>query len=315
MLLVAIGIAAPVLIWFAYANSTGSPLAPTKNHENLALTYFAEGDRVTGDPRLILAERFTSTRQVLAEDPQRIARIYVADLYDTTRRLLILDTVLPRPVIAISVLCWLVILIRERRNRAMVAVLLLNLVGMYLLLNFKAYEHRYYLYFVPFFGVSIGYVFALAFNAATTIRASAFLAAILPVAIGLAAYNAIRGASSLHLAEWSDDAYAAAQYLESAGVPSDTVIVARKSHVAHYAGTNLRFIPQDTGADKLVDYLRDAQQTAAAPVFVFFGIHERQRRPDLSSLAEPEARIPDELRMVASGPEKNGWFLYELKHD
>ena len=309
---VAAGIGLPLLAWFAFAAGTASPLMPTKNHENFALTYFSPGSRISGDERFALAPQFTSTMQVLTADPARIVRIYSRDLVTTTFRLLARDTVLPFPLIAISLLCWLAIAIRERQKRAWIAVLLLNLLAMYMLLNFKMYEHRYYLYLLPFLGASIGIVFTylLRPRSPNAVRLGSWV--VLAVMIGFAAYSGVTEATRLHAGAQSTDAYAAARYFTSERAPAGSVVYSRKSHIGFYSGVQREWMPNEATLDELIEYVVDARRQAPASVFLFYGVTESSTRPQYAALADPGSLRVPQLTLVASGSERGGWFLYQL---
>ena len=304
------GIAIPLAIWFAYAAGTGAPFMPTQNHENLALTYFSEGNRQSGDPRFLLAEQFSSTREVLTADPRRIVRIYISDFRGTTGRLLLRDTVLPFPMIAVSLLCWIAILIREQRNRVLVGVILMNLAAMYMLINFKSYEHRYYLFLLPFIGAGIGHV------AEQALQKSGMNMVRVGTCVGLLAllgFGAIKTPSEirrLHTLEWSNDAYAAAAFLNQINAPENSIIVARKPHIGYYANRQTGGFAQVPEFDQLVAWVMQLGRDSTVQVFVFYGRQEQKTRPQFAALAHPDTLDAPGLELVASGPENDGWFLY-----
>lgn len=311
---VVLGIGLPLLIWSVYATSTGAPVMPTKNHENLALTYFSPDDRISGEARFVLAQQFTSTLEVLTADPARILRIYARDFVVTSHRLLLRDTVLPVPLIGLSLLLWLLLWFRERDRRAWIVVLFLNLVAMYVLLNFKAYEHRYYLYLLPFFGASIGYVFEKAMRAvgSAAVRISCLL--VLTLVLGYGVSFGINESRRLHFSDWATDAYVAAQQLPAPDVGESHALFARKPHVAFYADARSAWMPHLETLEAFIEYLSVFERFASRQVFVFYGADERARRPQYAALAHPEgAGLSAGLELVATGPERDGWFLYRFE--
>jgi hypothetical protein len=306
----ALGITLPVLVWVAFATITGSPAFPTKNHENLALTYFSVGDRLSGDARRPLGERFTSTRQVLLEDPRHIARTFVADFQRTSLRLLARDTVLPVPFMALALVAVLVLLVREHDRRIAIAVVLLNLAAMYLLLNLKYYEHRYYLYLVPFIGAAIGHAFwLLVSRSSKPVLRGAAMAAFVTL-LGYGVVNVVSETRRLQALDWSDDAVAAARLLRESGPTASSTLFARKSHIGYYAGLGVEMIPQVDTVDELVETLTAAGTDPAAQVYLFYGVVEQRTRPQFAALRDPSAAETLGLSLIASGPERDGWYLY-----
>lgn len=309
---VALAFSLPLAAWAGFAASTGAPIVPTKNHENLALTYFGEDDRISGDVRLALAREFTSTLDVLVEDPARIAKIYVRDLVVTTYRLLTRDTVLPFPLVALGLLFWLAIVAREGSRRLALSVLLLNIVAMVLLLNFKAYEHRYYVFLVPFVGAAVGHVVSAALRRRyrDLISLTVALGSVALVAYG--AVTAFQETRRLHGEDWSRDAFAAAQALDAVDASSESLVYARKPHVAHYAGVASEILPPLDDLDALIGAMAEAGEEAGAPVFLFYGAPERSARPQFSSLSVSREVEATRLQLVSEGDEGDGWTLYTL---
>jgi hypothetical protein len=315
--LLAVGLLVPVLAWYGFAAGTGAPFLPTKNHENLALTYFSDGGRISGDARRPLAEQFTSTSQVLLADPARIVRTYAIDLRNTTYRMLTRDTVMPFPLVALGVLALIVMIVREPARRPLLAVLLLNLVATYLLLNLKAYEHRYYLYLVPFVGAAIGHVLWWVGRTSRrkALRAGTMLAAAALVAFG--AMTAVVEARRLDAHNRAYDAQAAGEVLTTLGPAPDSVVYARKPHVAYYAGLSSTTVPELAGLDELMSTVGDAAQRSRGDVYLFYGEVERRTRPQYAALGATVMEGADALaglRLVASGPEGGGWWLYLVAH-
>lgn len=307
------GFALPILAWGAFSSLTGAPFLPTHNHENLALTYFADDDRISGDARLELAPEFTSTFQVLSEDPARIVRIYARDLVVTTYRLLVRDTVLPFPLVVLGLLSWVAVAALDGTRRTATVVLLLNLAAMYFLLNFKAYEDRYYVFLVPFIGAAIGHLAAISMRSSRRRVVTIGVPVALAGMVALGAWNAVWKVQELHREDWSTDAYAAAGTLTSLATQSEEgVVYARKPHVAHYAEMKSAMLPQLDGVPSLVRELADLRERADVPVYVFYGVRERSTRPELSALDDPARAERTGLTLVAQGEERGGWTLYAV---
>ena len=306
------GVGLPLAAWLGFALGTGAPVMPTKNHENLALTYFSGDSRISGDARLALVTRFDSTRAVLTADPIGLVRTYARDFAATTRRLLARDTVLAFPLVAVSLLAWLVLLAKERQKRAWYGVLLLNLAAMYALLNFKMYEHRYYLYLLPFLGAAVGHGISLAFRASDKIyvRIGPMI-----VVLALVGHGALHGASEakrLHLAAWATDAQAAGRELVALDAVGQGRVYARKHHVAYYAGMDSAWLPDLATVEHLHEHLVESARADARSTFVFYGYPERRTRPQYQTLATPDTEQLPSLELVARGSELGGWVLYRV---
>ena len=78
---VATGLAVPIVLLALYALATGSNVWPARNHLNLAMTYFAGGDRTSAEAMEEVAGRFGGVADVLLHDPAALARAYLYDLY------------------------------------------------------------------------------------------------------------------------------------------------------------------------------------------------------------------------------------------
>ena len=310
--MVVAGVGLPLLAWFGFAFGTGAPVMPTKNHENLALTYFSTGSRISGDARVVLAPQFDSTRAVLTADPGRIVRTYARDFVATTHRLLLRNTVLAFPLVAVGGLCLLLLLVKERERRAWYVVVLLNLAAMYALLNFKMYEHRYYLYLLPFLGAAIGHVFALALRAPGRAFVRLGAVVVLLALVGHGAWYGVSEARRLHRADWAIDAHAAGRELAALDTAEQDLVYARKPHTAYYAGMVSRRLPDLATIEQLIEDLVESASLETHQAFVFYGQPERSTRPQYAALATPEANPFPGLALVARGSELGGWVLYRL---
>ena len=211
------GVTIPLAVWITLAVSTGSPLVPQNNHENLALTYYSAGDRTSGDAIAKATTGMDGAWDVLSRNPRRVARIYMRDLTSNVQHLFVPD-LLPFPValLALPGICVLLIVHVPRLGWALPA----TLGAMFLVLNFKAWETRYYLLLVPFFGGGIGLSFAYLRSQAAGTSHSRTLATVLGVSLALAA---LQTGSSLRRGWWdlSTDAREAARLVEAWGLLRD----------------------------------------------------------------------------------------------
>lgn len=311
--LASVGIAIPLAFWIGFASTTGAPVMPTKTHENLALTFYSTGNRISGEERRAVAPLFDSTSEVLLADPMRIVEIYAGDLVRNTYRLLAQDRILPVPMVALGVLGWLAILIREREKRLFTLMVFVNLAAMYLLLGLKAFEARYYIYLLPFVGAGIGYLVATTTTAILK-GPRPWLPLVILVFLfsGTAAIKTVPETVRLHTADWSDDAYAAAGYIIAAGDAENAAVYSLKGHLRYYAGA-ARTVSRVEELRPLLRYLRETREETGETIYVFYGALERRSRPELAKLAYPPKVQAWGLREVAKGPEGGGWLLYELE--
>ena len=148
------GWAAILLVWGGYAGLTGSPLYPTDNYANLAMTYYGEGDRLSVEDRLQMEDRFSSTLEVLTHDPVAVARQYAGDLWNTTRILFTSDELMAFPL-GVLALSGVLILVLLRPSPFQLLFVVLR-VGHVLLLNLKTFEPRYFLFLIPLLGAGAG---------------------------------------------------------------------------------------------------------------------------------------------------------------
>ena len=149
---VATGLAVPIVFLAAYALETGSNVWPARNHVNLAMTYFAGADRTSAEAMHAMAGRFGGIADVLLHDPVALARTYVRDLFGLLSRGL---TQVVEPPLYFLFLPGLLFLI-GRRIGAGLTVLLVIAAAQLLLVNFKAFQPRFYLFLVPIMGAAVG---------------------------------------------------------------------------------------------------------------------------------------------------------------
>lgn len=306
----AVGLGLPLAAWAAFAQWTGSPLVPQRNYENLALTFYAVGDRTSGDNIDQATEGMTSAWEVLSRNPRRVVRVFWRDLGAGFRDLFMPDlTPFPLCLLAFPALFVLVVAHVRRFGWAWP----LTLVAVFLVLNLKAWETRYYLLFVPFMGAAIG--LALSSLASCTRQAGQdrALATFLLLSLALAAF-----ATGQRLRrEWyglSQDAQAAARVLAAYDPPAGSVVIARKPHVCYYSGLGCEDLPYATGLEELPAILGEiaARRPADARVFLFYGFIERELRPGLAPLLRGDAGLPWLWRIGEGQERRIRWALFEV---
>ena len=299
-------LALPLSLWLEFAAATGSPPWPTSNHVNLAMTYFATAAHpVSNEAFVSVAGRFHDVWEVLAYDPARMLAVYLADLLTLARDRLPGLIAFPLGLLALPGLLFL----PARRRSACAGLLGLVTVGEILLVNFKTFEARYWLFLLPWLGAGIGVMLAEVTRALPTTgvwrrgrKIALGGAGLLALALAVGAARAELSFGAGELAE----AVPAARAL----VGPDDIVVARKPHLAYYTGARFALLPDLQGAKALAAWLCTLR--AKGRVFVYDGEIERAFRPALQPVLAARSP-PPWLERVAAGA-AGGWTLH-LRRD
>ena len=304
-----VAVAGPLLLWLYYARSVGSPFMPTQTHANLALTYFADGSRISADSLVLLRSQFTSSLDVVLADPQRVARIYLHDLMGLPGKLLRRMTW--PPLAALSLVCAVAWLAKLKDRRALL-VLALTL-GSVALLNMKAFEARYFLLLVPVAGASIG--MAAAWLAGrfehverATRAAAVGLTALTALAFAAAGYAGFARAEEPALTAEFREIVAAIED----NAPDNALIVCRKCNAAYHSGrANAGFFPDVQDLRQLCGYLESLDRDR--PTYLVIATMERKLRPEISTtlLSDP---LPSWLEVTAEGTGSAPWRLIRYRN-
>jgi hypothetical protein len=298
---VATGLAVPIVALVVFAAASGSNVWPSRNHVNLAMTYFTDGDRTSTEAIEEVAGRFSGVAAVLLHDPVSLASTYAYDLYKVLSEGL---TKLIEPPLYFFFLPGLLFLI-GRRISAGLTVLLVIAVAQLLLLNLKAFQPRFYLFLVPIMGAAVGEM------AWRLLRADwppgrrralvALFGLMLVTAVGLAAIKAYRILSS-KVEELAEVLPAAATR-----IPPGSTVIARKPHLAFYTEAQLLYLPNLAVVEQLEEFLhrREFEQ----PAYLFYGRMEQRYRPQYRTLQSADT-APDWLEVVAESSEPGDWILY-----
>lgn len=304
------GVALPLAAWAALAAWTGSPLLPQSNYENLALTYYGVGDRTSGDGIEQATAGASSTWDVLARNPRRVARVFLRDMSVNVQNLFLPDLMpFPLCLLAFPALCVLLAVHVERFGWAWP----LTLGASFLVLNLKAWETRYYLMFVPFMGAGVG--LSISYVASQAARAGRSRALAFALAVALVMAVLATGQGLRH--EWSDlsrDAQGAARVLAAYRPPAGSAVVARKPHVCFYSGLECEGFPDVRRLEDLQAAVGPmlSKRPAGAALFLFYGWVERELRPDLAGLLGAETEV-SWLRRIGEGRERRmRWVLFEV---
>jgi hypothetical protein len=294
--------------WWAYAAATGSRLWPAGNHRNLALTYFASGpDRQSHDALVEAAAPFGSVAEVLLHDPWTIATTYARDAYQNLFHLFAGDGLLAFPLNLLA-LPGLLLLVGLARRNAVLATVLIAVAAQLLLVNFKAFEPRYFLFLVPVLGAAVAVCWEAIVRSLSgrALRLAAGAAVLL-----LLAASAVRGARDAH-ASLHVDSHELAESVPHARavLPRSAVLMARKPHLGHYTGARSAPIPNSATLDELRAALEAARPER--PVFLYYGRAERALRPQLAELHAGDA-APEWLTLVGRSARPGIWALYRVE--
>jgi Dolichyl-phosphate-mannose-protein mannosyltransferase len=296
-----------VSLWFVAAKITRSPFFPSGNEVNLAMTYFAPGDdRTSGDALSAVGQRFTSVWQVLTYDPARMAHVYVLDAYGALRQVFASDAVVALPL---SLLALPGFMFLPFRHVPLLGLVFLLAMAQAILVNFKAFEARYFLFAVPVLGAGAFGCLRIALTQLRSERlrysAVLLLSGVLLIS-SVATIRQVRDQLHLQDVELGEALLAARKH-----VSSGNTIVSRKPHLAYYLqAADVRF-PEVANADELRAHLK-AQEKHGASTFLYFGSEERQRRAAFGRLAFPEQNQIPWLTAVAWSRNPGDWVLYRV---
>lgn len=295
-----LGLAAILVAFAGYAGVTGSNLLPSNTHVTFAQNYFAK-DKHMAEGMREMSERFGSMAEVLLHDPKAIITGYLQDFY-----LLIPRLMLTSPLVLLFPVGLLVLV--ARFPNAVFLLFLASIVAQLLLVNFKGFHARFYLFLLPWIGASVGQLILLLLRLELSppghrLLSRLFVAgAIVTVGISTAytGYYVLRHGAEL----------AEVVPRVQGEIPEDAQIVARKPHIAFYTGGTRVHIPDLETVAELRDHL--GSLTTDGPVFLFYGWAERKRQPQYAALANPSAK-PDWLVEVARSSNPGDWVLFRFR--
>ncbi len=301
----AAGFALPVILMLVYQALTGSNVFPDATHVSLTATYFTESDRASRDALEAAGGRFDSLTAVLLHDPSGIARAYLTDLFDL---LAVKFTQLLEPPLYLFFFPGLFFLVAMRGDRALMVVLSAVLAQL-LLVNFKPFDPRYFLFLIPLMGAGVGEMCWRVVRAEWPLSLRAWVPSVIvlmfPLAGGLAL---IKSYVTIHkqIAEIQEVVPMALREVE----PGATILV-RKPHLPYYAHAERVLLPDLKSLDELHTFVK-GEVAAAAPVYLFYGTVERQSRPQYLMLVNPQT-APPWLTPVVWGNRPGSWVLYRYQ--
>lgn len=264
-----------------YANFVhrGSPFY-NLNYLNVAMEFY--GADLSQDGTRAMAARFGSLRDVIAEDPARIARHYLANVAANLARSL---NVLVSPPAGLLALLGLLVVLARRPSRP-VLFLLGSGALFVLMMGLSHWEMRYYLFvLVIYVGLACHALVRTAAAAAergwlprpAAAAATAAVVAILWVSSASEARAQIETILRVQPAELLD----ARRHLDATGAGGGRIL-ARKPHLSYLSGREWVFLPNFASADELRVWLD------ANPVdYLLIGPAEVLLRPGLAGLQNP----------------------------
>lgn len=299
------GIGLPIIIILAYGAAYDSQVFPANNHLSLATSYFSEGaDRNSIDAALRVAGRFDSVTEVLLHDPAHIATTYVRDLWQTVSADL---TMVVEPPLLFMFLPGVFLLLAGHWSVGLGLVLAVATAEV-LLTNFKQFHPRYYLFLIPFIGAGVGqtcwHILHSEWSSRWRTTFGSVIVLMFAIPIGVAFAKAFQGTQNgiVELAELIPAA--------DGQVERTSVIVARKPHLAFYAGGAHVHLPDFATLEQLQAFLQD--RAAQGPSYLLYGEIEQRLRPQYQALREADG-APAWLEVVAESRRQGGWVLYRYR--
>ena len=298
---VATGLAVPIALLAVYALATGSNVWPARTHLNLAMTYFAGSGRTSREAMDEVAGRFGGVADVLLHDPVALARTYLYDLYGMLAHGL---TKVVEPPLYLLFLPGLLFLI-GRRISAGLTVLLVIAAAQLLLVNFKAFQPRFYLFLVPIMGAAVGEMGWRFLRADWPPKRRQVILALFALMLLTAAVLAPIEAYRAFRAE--EDELAEVLPAVAPRIPPGSTLIARKPHLAFYTEAQWVYFPNLSDLEELQEFLR--RQAVTLPAYLFYGRTEQHYRPQYLKL-QSTATLPDDFEVVAESPQPGNWVLY-----
>lgn len=311
-----VGMMLPICIWIVYAFFSNSPVMPTKTYENLALTYYSENDRITGDARVIASKDFTSSFDVILKDPGRTIKIYMKDLVNVVHNLAYNPSFIQKPIGQLAIFGFFILCLTFMFKGHFYFVVFLNMLLLFLLSNLKAFELRYYLYFLPFLGAGLANLMSIVYSKLD----NKYYAKILFIIfiIGISAYSCKKAISEAYIYQKynsSTDAHSAASCLPTKENKSGAIIISRKPHISYYSDSLRAGFPDVTTIKALQYEIGKKILPKNKKVFIFYGKIESNYRKELRNVLLGQENTPSWLEVVCTGNEEGGWVLFQVKQD
>ncbi len=305
----AAGFALPVLLWAIYATSTGSPLSPTDNHLNLALTFYGPpDDRITWDSLEALRGKFDSSLEVLTHDPAHIAGLYTRDALKLPGHLLF--DLVRWPLVLLSLPGLVLLAWRGRRTGTwlLLGITLLHIA----LINLKAWDARFYFFVLPIIGAGLGLTLQWLWQQKRLPSVPVRIAfCVILIGVSYLTYKSAR-AAVYQFPDYYDPILAEVVKIAKPHVPPGSIVQARKPHVPFYLDAEMAGYPD---VETLEDYRAFLQgQARDKPLYVFAGRFEILNERFAGFFTDPSFP-PPWLTPVATGRDTDNklWTLYHFE--
>ena len=269
----------------------GHPL-PTRLYTAVGAYYYGGFEnKIGGEGMAFGARKFDSISEVILTDPLFFLAHYLKTLVRHVQKLM--GLVLRFPAFLFFVPGLLLFLANGTRRQ--LAYFTFPLLG-FLILCLTIFNPRYYLYFLPFLFFFVVYFLFADELAARPVRVFERLrlrhvlgfSFVAVVAFNL--YFAVQQTRQ-NVEQEPLELVEAAEALKSHATPSD-LVVARKPHLGYLAGLRSAYFPETDSLEELVRYAVTIKAR-----YVLYSEVERQMRPGLSVLANPE-HVPPQLAAI-----------------
>lgn len=316
------GTLVPILAWVVYARISNSNLWPLQGTKiNLALTYFPPHKGAgLGDSVDYINLTFSSVWDVIFYDPFYMVTKYLKDLYHVFELTLSPNVLFAFPSIYF-VLPALVYFFLIKQPKWVCYVIVLA-VAQLLLVNFKDYASRYYLFLVPVVGALVAEFVRRIYWSRQELPAAKELVILAQTIVAILAISALihsymAASASVHRdePELSESIPIAQQVMDS-----ESLVVARKPVLSFYTGAEWVVMPPGQSAVDLLAYVADlpaARVASHRDIYIYYGTKERQLRPEYRELLNVP-RVQDafpELELLAHGRGggQHVWMLYRYR--
>jgi len=304
---VAIAFLLPIAAWALFAWHTNSPFMPVKNHLNIAVAVFGEGNGKWGEQMQRLEPIMRNMADVLRYDPPRLIAVLARNL--ATLPYYIMRS-LVWPPLALLAVPGLFMLLRKRCTPALL-ICLGFLAAMTALSGIMEFVARFFLVLIPAIGAMAGVAFKAGLDR-LAIREKPRLAtsgAAVLVMIAVSAWSHTQVLPRIESGPVTEFAEAAAQVRSL--TERDARVYSRSASMVLESGRRVTFLATFESLDQFREaFCRDAG--GPTPSYLYLGSLEREFRGALSR--ELTAQEQDWLEPVARGTTTD-WTLYRILFD
>jgi hypothetical protein len=298
----------PIAAWVLFAQATGSPYLPVKNHLNIAVAVFGDGVGKWGEQMQRLEPVMTNMTAVLLYDPPRLLAKIGTNLISLPFHI---ARTLVWPPFALLAVPGLALLLWNRRTPALLVCLGI-LFAVTLLSGIVDFVARFYLLLIPAIGAMAGVAFAAALERLRVhdlARIAAVTAAFL-VCGAVAAWTHARLLTRIESGPVSEFAEAASEVRSH--TEDDAVIFARSPSMVLESRRRLHYLDNVANADALFRMMCAQVVGERQPAYVYIGTLEREYRGQL--VRDLASNPPSWLEPVARGMTTD-WTLYRVVVD